>query len=335
MDLCLAAARAAASRRNGAKSRGPKTIEGKARSAQNALKHGLRAQKHIVLPGESATEFEALEAALLEELAPDGALQAVLARRVVAAAWRLERAERLEAGLFEHCLRGDRNLGVALIRDGNGRQGRVRERGPNPFLALAPGVRHAAALSRHDAGRAVARAAPAESPPGRAGGAPRPRHDGRTTDRTRAPRKSPRNRLRADDRPSRGHRRRVGAARGAANAQRKTSRTRSPRKSWRNRTGTSRGWREVPSARTPWSARSDAKMRQPCVVCASFIRRPCVTVCGRRLRRPRNLPRTGRAVLEACLAGGFALVRSAAALGRADWKVWALWVCSRSMDDGQ
>jgi hypothetical protein len=120
LGAALSPLRAEASRKNGAKSCGPKTPEGKARSAQNALKHGLRSQKHVVLPGESAAEFEALEAAIIEELAPQGALQAVLARRVVAAAWRLERAERIEAGLFEHCLRGDRNLGVALIRDGNG-----------------------------------------------------------------------------------------------------------------------------------------------------------------------------------------------------------------------
>jgi hypothetical protein len=113
----LPGARAEASRRNGAKSCGPKTPEGKARSAQNALRHGLRAQKHVVLPGESATEFAALEAALMEELAPEGALQSVLAQRVVAAAWR---PERIEAGLFGHHLRGERNLGLALIRDGNG-----------------------------------------------------------------------------------------------------------------------------------------------------------------------------------------------------------------------
>ena len=62
-------ARAEASRRNGAKSCGPKSPEGKARSAQNALKHGFRAQKHIVLPSEDAAEFEALEATLIEELA--------------------------------------------------------------------------------------------------------------------------------------------------------------------------------------------------------------------------------------------------------------------------
>src|ERR687891_1783428 len=121
MDICLAGARAEASRRNGAKSRGPKTAEGKARSAQNALKHGLRAQKHMVLHGESTTAFEALEAALLEELAPEGALQTVLARRVVAAAWRLERAERIESGLFawNQLGGGGRNLGLALIRDCN------------------------------------------------------------------------------------------------------------------------------------------------------------------------------------------------------------------------
>jgi hypothetical protein len=34
----------------------------------------------------------------MEELAPEGVLQSVLAQRVVAAAWRLERAERLAAG---------------------------------------------------------------------------------------------------------------------------------------------------------------------------------------------------------------------------------------------
>jgi hypothetical protein len=117
----LSSARAEASRRNGARSKGPKTPEGKARSSQNALKHGLRAQKHILLPGESAAEYQRLEAALLEELAPEGALQAVLARRVVAAAWRLERVEQIEVQLFawNQLDGGGRNLGLALIRDCN------------------------------------------------------------------------------------------------------------------------------------------------------------------------------------------------------------------------
>jgi hypothetical protein len=62
MSICLGA-RAEASRRNGARSRGPKTPEGKARSAQNALKHGLRAQKFVVVGDEKAAEFAALETA--------------------------------------------------------------------------------------------------------------------------------------------------------------------------------------------------------------------------------------------------------------------------------
>ncbi|MGH8543769.1 MAG: hypothetical protein ACREX3_09100 [Gammaproteobacteria bacterium] len=95
-------ARAAASRRNGARSRGPTTPEGKARSAQNALKHGLRAQKYVVLQDEDAAEFAALEAALTDELAPQGALQSVLVGRGAVAAWRLARADRIETELFAY-----------------------------------------------------------------------------------------------------------------------------------------------------------------------------------------------------------------------------------------
>jgi hypothetical protein len=116
----VSSARADASRQNGARSRGPKTAEGKARSALNALKHGMRAQKYVVLPQEDADEFAGLEAAMLEELAPVGALQTVLARRVAVAAWRLARADRIEVELFEERRFAGGGLGLALIRDGNG-----------------------------------------------------------------------------------------------------------------------------------------------------------------------------------------------------------------------
>jgi hypothetical protein len=118
--VSVSSARAEASRRNGARSRGPRTAEGKARSAQNALKHGLRAEKYVVLLDEDWDEFAALEAALEDELAPEGALQHILARRVARAAWRLMRADRLEVELFEERGCGDRGVGLALIRDGNG-----------------------------------------------------------------------------------------------------------------------------------------------------------------------------------------------------------------------
>ena len=113
-------ARAEASRRNGAKSRGPRTPDGKARSSKNALKHGLRAQKYVVLPQEDAAEFAQFQAALLEELAPVGVMQTVLARRIGIAAWRLARADRMEAELLEFRSYEGASPGLALIRDANG-----------------------------------------------------------------------------------------------------------------------------------------------------------------------------------------------------------------------
>jgi hypothetical protein len=116
----MSKARVEASRRNGAKSRGPKTPEGKARSRLNAIKHGMRAAMHVVLPDENAVEFHALQEALMDELAPEGALQLVLARRVAVAAWRLARADRMEIELFEERRWENAGVGMALIRDGNG-----------------------------------------------------------------------------------------------------------------------------------------------------------------------------------------------------------------------
>ena len=119
----LSPARAEASRRNGAKSRGPKTPEGKARASKNALKHGFRAEKHVLVEGECPKTFAAFEASLVDDLAPEGALQSLLAGRIVRAAWRLERAERIETELFAREMQGlfdDGDLGLALIKDGNG-----------------------------------------------------------------------------------------------------------------------------------------------------------------------------------------------------------------------
>lgn len=86
MPRKTSAARAAASRRNGAKSRGPKTAAGRARVARNAIKHGLCARRLVLLVDEDAAAFGAFEAALHEELAPEGALQADLVARIVVAA---------------------------------------------------------------------------------------------------------------------------------------------------------------------------------------------------------------------------------------------------------
>ena len=52
-----------ANRLNAKQSTGPSSSDGKARVASNPLKHGLTA-KRIVLPSESAEEFEAFRIAL-------------------------------------------------------------------------------------------------------------------------------------------------------------------------------------------------------------------------------------------------------------------------------
>ena len=56
-------------RSNGAKSRGPVTPEGRAKSSGNRVRHGLRA-KSIVLPTESSAEFESLRDSYLDQFRP-------------------------------------------------------------------------------------------------------------------------------------------------------------------------------------------------------------------------------------------------------------------------
>ena len=91
-----------ANRRNAQSSTGPKTAAGKAASAANALSHGLTAAGDVLLQDESVDAFEELQRDMLADLAPQGALQGMLARRIVQLLWRLDRAARLEAELFLH-----------------------------------------------------------------------------------------------------------------------------------------------------------------------------------------------------------------------------------------
>ncbi|MBN2128115.1 MAG: hypothetical protein JW741_01410, partial [Sedimentisphaerales bacterium] len=86
-------AQMAANRLNAQKSTGPRTAEGKAKVAQNAVKHGLLA-RDAVIRGEDPDEFALFRDEMLDELAPVGALESMLAGRIVGLAWRLRRAER-------------------------------------------------------------------------------------------------------------------------------------------------------------------------------------------------------------------------------------------------
>jgi len=84
-----------ANRLNAQKSTGPKTPEGKAAVAQNALKHGLSARRDVVIT-ESQAEFDLHRDSLLAELAPQGPMESILADRIVTLSWRLKRAEAIQ-----------------------------------------------------------------------------------------------------------------------------------------------------------------------------------------------------------------------------------------------
>jgi hypothetical protein len=134
---------------------------GRARRA-TAVKHGLCARTLVLLDDENAAAFGAFEAAVRAELAPAGALQADLVARIVVAAWRARRADRLEAALLGEHLRMARaergmqdGLGLELIRDCNGprsletllRYRGVRRAVPLPRDAEAPSGRGRIATS--------------------------------------------------------------------------------------------------------------------------------------------------------------------------------------------
>ena len=91
-----------ANRRNARMSTGPKTEAGKAVSSANAISHGLTAAGDVLLQDESVDAFEEMQRDMLADLDPRGALQGMLARRIVQLLWRLDRAARLEAELFLH-----------------------------------------------------------------------------------------------------------------------------------------------------------------------------------------------------------------------------------------
>ena len=81
---------------NAQQSTGPRSPEGKARVAQNALRHGLTA-RHLVIREDEREEFTALEQSLAAELDPQGAVEILTFHEVLHAAWNLHRFRRVEA----------------------------------------------------------------------------------------------------------------------------------------------------------------------------------------------------------------------------------------------
>jgi hypothetical protein len=89
-----------ANRFNAQKSTGPLTPEGKAKVAQNAVKHGLLARA-AVLQGEDWEEYTCYHEQMLEELGPEGLQETEVAERIVSLSWRLRRAGPYQNAVFE------------------------------------------------------------------------------------------------------------------------------------------------------------------------------------------------------------------------------------------
>jgi hypothetical protein len=89
------------SRANGARSRGPVTPEGKRRSSQNALAHGLLA-RCTLMEGEKPEALEALLNEHLERLGPTDGVELGMVQEMVAAYWRSCRAWAIETRTFEN-----------------------------------------------------------------------------------------------------------------------------------------------------------------------------------------------------------------------------------------
>ena len=89
-------AQQAAARANSAHSRGPATEAGKARSARNGTRHGLRGGPFSLLSGEDHEEFAALHTAVTADWRPRDAYERRWVHELVTAMWRQDRLRGLE-----------------------------------------------------------------------------------------------------------------------------------------------------------------------------------------------------------------------------------------------
>jgi hypothetical protein len=87
-------------RQNALRSTGPKTAEGKKRSSQNALRHGLTAET-VVEPMEDPDDYRAFEASVTAAYDAETAVERELVLRLASLLWRLRRAGAIETGLMQ------------------------------------------------------------------------------------------------------------------------------------------------------------------------------------------------------------------------------------------
>src|SRR3974390_488429 len=88
-----------ANRRNARLSTGPVTEEGKRKSRQNAVRHGLTAET-VIDALKDAEDYAAFEMAVTADYDAQSAVERELVLRLASLLWRLRRATSIESGLF-------------------------------------------------------------------------------------------------------------------------------------------------------------------------------------------------------------------------------------------
>jgi hypothetical protein len=104
-----------ANRRNALNSTGPVTLEGKARSRGNALRHGLTAET-IIAGLEDAEDYQAFEAAVTADYDAETAVERELVLRLASVLWRLRRATGIETALFERGCNAKTDIAGGFLR---------------------------------------------------------------------------------------------------------------------------------------------------------------------------------------------------------------------------
>src|SRR5437667_11858733 len=92
-------------RANGAKSHGPTTAEGRAKSSRNAVKHGLSSRNPLVLECENEDDFQAVHHQQMEIQQPATPAEKDLVDQMVAGRWRILRLQSIETDLLDTQMR--------------------------------------------------------------------------------------------------------------------------------------------------------------------------------------------------------------------------------------
>jgi len=91
----------AASRANGARSKGPKTPQGKVNSSKNAVRHALFTES-LLFESENKEQFELILADLIAEHGPQSATEHILVENMAAARWQQIRHMAMQKAAMDH-----------------------------------------------------------------------------------------------------------------------------------------------------------------------------------------------------------------------------------------